>query len=335
VYVHKHNIASIINKATSTLFRIIKVSQDQISLNFGRNFNPKYPSTRELPKHKYSSDCPAYDGKPKLMFHNWTSFKKRAELEIGHRCDLYGIVRVLYQKSKRLKKEWYALSIQCSRGCKDRILICELCFNLVLLIPDRMFVKPNKSLLQRWEKNPEQVLGEAGLQVINHNRMQFAIQILDWAREQKRAVYPTLRQKPYEEYRVLCLSILLKILQFKKYSSLRSSLIDEGHLPITRTTETRKNKRTPNAAPDPKKGHVCTIKLKRQSLRIRLPPITQRWKKALRWMITWRSRYSPMIKTFPLFEMTRSPTGKLILLGPPSTIARSGFAPTIRYPLTV
>jgi hypothetical protein len=175
VYVHEHNIAYIINNATSTLFRIIKESQNQNFSQFGRNFNPKYLSTLELPKHKYSTDYPAYDGKPKLMFHKRTSFKKRIELEIGHCRDLYDIVRVLYQKSKRLKKEWYALSIQFSRGCKDRILICELCFNLVLLFPDQTFVKPNESLLQRWEKNPERVLGEARLQVINHDKMQFAI----------------------------------------------------------------------------------------------------------------------------------------------------------------
>jgi hypothetical protein len=66
-------------------------------------------------------------------------------------------------------------------------------------------------------------------------------------------VYPTIRQKPYEGYRLICLSILLKVLQFKKYASLRSSLVVEGYLPITRTTEARKNKRTHNAAPDPNK----------------------------------------------------------------------------------
>jgi hypothetical protein len=106
-YVHKHNIASIINKATSTLFRIVKASQDRNFSRFGRNFNPKYPSTLELPKHKYSSDCPAYDGKLKLMFHKRTSFKKQVELEIGHHHDLvYDIAHMLYQQSKRLKKEW-------------------------------------------------------------------------------------------------------------------------------------------------------------------------------------------------------------------------------------
>jgi hypothetical protein len=56
VYVHKRNIASNLNKATSTLFRIIKESQDQHFSRFGRDFNPKYPSTFELPKHKYSTD---------------------------------------------------------------------------------------------------------------------------------------------------------------------------------------------------------------------------------------------------------------------------------------
>jgi hypothetical protein len=107
---------------------------------------------------------------------------------------------------------------------------------------------------QRWEKNPERVLGEAGSQVINHDKLQFAIKILEWAREQKRSVYPTISPKPYEGYRVLCLSILLKVLQFKKYASLRSTLVDEGHLPITRTTPVaRKTKRTHNAAPDPNK----------------------------------------------------------------------------------
>jgi hypothetical protein len=113
------------------------------------------------------------------MFHKRTYFKKRVELEIGHRCNLYNIVRVLYQKSKRFKKEWYALSIQFPRGCEGRILICELCFNLVLLFPDRTFLKPNESLLQRWKKNPERVLGEAGSQVINHDKLQFAIEILE------------------------------------------------------------------------------------------------------------------------------------------------------------
>jgi hypothetical protein len=66
-------------------------------------------------------------------------------------------------------------------------------------------------------------------------------------------VYPTISKKPYEGYRLLCLSILLKVIQFKKYSSLRSTLVHEGHLPITRTRVARKNKRTHNVAPDPNK----------------------------------------------------------------------------------
>jgi hypothetical protein len=230
MYVHEHNIASMINKTTSTLCRIIKEIQDQNFSRFGRNFNPKYPSTLELPQHKYSSECPVYDGKPKLMIHKRTSFKKRVELEMGHHRDLYDIICFLYQHTKQTKKEWFALSLQFSRGCKECFLICELCFHLVLLFPDRTFVKPNESLLKLWVKNPEAALGEAGSEVINHDKTEFAVNILEWAGRQKRVLYNTVPKKSDEAYKVLCLSTLLKILQFKRYSSLRSSLIAGGHL---------------------------------------------------------------------------------------------------------
>jgi hypothetical protein len=252
MYVHEHNIASMINKAMSTLFRIIKETQDQNFSRFGRNFNPKYPSTLELPQHKYSSECPVYDGKPKLMFQKRTSCKKHVELEIVHRCNLYDIICFLYQRTKRTKKEWFALSLQFSHGCKERFLICELCFHLVLLFPDRTFVRPNESLLKRWVKNPEAALGEAGSEVINHDKMEFAVNILEWAGRQKRVLYNTVPKKTDEAYQVLCLSIFLKILQFKRYSSLRSSLIAGGHLQ-KRTEKRRQKNRKPNALFCPQK----------------------------------------------------------------------------------